>query len=98
MRPSARVFALGALLGLALGTLHLLTGGDTALPLLGAGPARTALVHALWPGFAAGRWAYDNLRVGHHAIVHLGAGFLALALAYGLLALALHALVQRIRR
>ena len=100
MKPliAHKAFLLGLLLGPVLGLIHLLTGGDVSLPLLGgAGLARTALVYALWPGFAAGNWTHDHYHGGHAPAVYFTVGFLALALAYGLLGLALTCLLNRNR-
>jgi hypothetical protein len=98
MKSSAKAFIIGAIIGPTLGLFHLLIGGDTALPLLGVGRLHALLVHALWPGFAMGHWTYDHVPGGHETWCYLTAGFLALALSYGLLALVLSALFQRLRR
>ena len=98
MKPPLKAFIIGALIGPALGLIHLLIGGDTVLPLLGVGRLHALLVHALWPGFAMGYWTYDHIPGGHESWCYLATGFLALALSYGLLALVLSALFQRLRR
>ena len=98
MKSSAKAFIIGAIIGPALGLIHLLIGGDTALPLLGVGRLHALLVHALWPGFAMGHWTYDHVPGGNETWCYFATGFLALALSYGLLALGLLALCQRFRR
>ena len=98
MKPPLKAFIIGALIGPTLGLIHLLIGGDTALPLLGVGRLHALLVHALWPGFAMGHWTYDHIPGGHESWCYLATGFLALTLSYGLLALGIFALRQRFRR
>ena len=98
MKSPVKTFIGGAIMGPTLGVLHLLIGGDLELPLLGVGRLHALLVHALWPGFAIGHWTYDHVPGGHETWCYLTAGFIALALSYGLLALVLLSLCQRLRR